>query len=125
VFVTISGRCLSHQQQCTVENAYGNIPQDFLTRHQWLERLLADKTMTMLAASAEDIEDELADPMMLFTRMIAEATTLLLGKAMQSVSWNYQDVIIEYDEKVNEAAQKLSQLSNKLSEFGYYKVSVT
>jgi hypothetical protein len=123
VFITISGRCLSHQQQCTVEKAYGNIPQDFLTRHQWLERLLAEKTKTTLAASSDDLDDELADPMLLFTHMVAQATTLLLGKAMGSVSLNYQEITSGYEKKVSEAAQRMSHLSEKLSELGYFKVS--
>jgi hypothetical protein len=123
IFITISGRCLSHQQQCTVEKAYGNIPQDYLTRHQWLERLLAEKTKTTLAASSDDLDDELADPMLLFTHMVAQATTLLLGKAMHSVSLGYQEITSGYEKKVSEAAQSMSHLSEKLSELGYFKVS--
>ena len=124
VLVTISGRCLAHQQQCTVDGAYGNMSQDFLTRHQWLESLLADKTRIILANTAGNADDEPADPMVLFTHMTAQATTLILGKAMQSVPWNYQDGTSAYDERVVEAAQQVSHLVERLAEFGYSKVSL-
>lgn len=89
--------------------------------------MLASKTKTMLAGSsndADDADDEGADPMLLFANMAAQATTLLLGKAMQSVLWNYEDFVTEYEQRANEAAQKLCDLSQKLAEFGYFKVSV-
>ncbi|KXX73818.1 Transcriptional activator protein acu-15 [Madurella mycetomatis] len=126
VLTTVSGRCLSHQQQCVVEQAYGNTPQDFLNRHRWLESMIASKTKTMLASSSNDADDadEAADPMLLFANMAAQATTLLLGKAMQSFLWNYEDLITEYEQRANEAARKLCSLSQKLAEFGYFKVSI-
>ena len=121
VLVTISGRCLSHQQQCIVERAYGNMPQDFLSRHQWLESLLAEKIEIMLASG--DVDDEPANPLLLFTSMAAQATTLLLAKAIQSVPWSHQDYGGGYEPRVIEAAQKVSQLSQRLAEFSYFKVS--
>ena len=99
------------------------MPQDFLARHQWLESILADTTKTMLSSSPDDPDDEPANPMLLFADMAAQATTLLLGKAMQPVSWHNQDFIDGYEQKALEAAQKISQLSQKLAEFGYSKVS--
>ncbi|KAF2204950.1 hypothetical protein GQ43DRAFT_453446 [Delitschia confertaspora ATCC 74209] len=123
ILVTISGRCLSHHQQCVVERAYGNMLQDFLARHQWLESLLSDKIKNLLALSSScDVDDEPTDPMLLFTHMAAHATTLLLGKAIQSVPWNYQDLASSYEKRVLEAAQNISQLSQKLAEFGYFKM---
>lgn len=122
VLMTISGRCLSHHQQCIVERAYGNTPQDFLTRHQWLESILADKIKMMLDGSSGDPDDERADPMLLFTNMAAQATTLLLGKAMQSVPWNCEEVISGFEQRALEAAQKVCHLSQSLTEFGTFKI---
>ncbi|KAK5656796.1 hypothetical protein OQA88_4344 [Cercophora sp. LCS_1] len=122
VLMTISGRCLSHQQQCIVERAYGNMPQDFVTRHKWLEGILATKTKTMLASPYDDPDDELLDPMRLFASMGAHATTLLLGKAMQSVAWSCEDFVGGYEQRATEASQELCRLSQKLAEFGYFKI---
>ncbi|KAK3995179.1 hypothetical protein QBC44DRAFT_320644 [Cladorrhinum sp. PSN332] len=127
VLATISGRCLSHLQQCTVDKAYGTMPQDFLTRHQWLENVLANKIKSLLTESpdADDMSDESAcglGPMLLFTNMMAQATTLLLAKVMQSVVWNYEDFINGYEQRAVEAAQELCRLSKKLAEYGYFKM---
>lgn len=120
VLATISGRCLSHQQQCQVEHAYGDTSQGFATRHQWLENLLAVNIKTMLGGLSGNMEDEEpTDPLLLFTSMMAQATVLSLGKAMQ----DYRALTPEYEQKVQSAAKSVDQLAKKLSQFGPYKVS--
>ncbi|KAJ5764572.1 hypothetical protein N7533_003253 [Penicillium manginii] len=122
VLITISGRCLSHQQQCIVENAYGGIPQDFLTRHQWLETILMSKGKMMFDFVSADLDEELADPMLLFTNMAAQATTLLLGRTMQSTLCNYESLISGFEERAMKAAEKISHLCQGLEEYGHFKV---
>lgn len=121
VLFTISGRCLSHQQQCVVERAYGDMAQDFLARHQWLDGILTDKTKMMLTGCSGD-PDEPAEPMLLFTDMAAQATALVLSKAMQSVPRNHQAVVTEYEQRAIQAARNISQFSERLAEFSYFKV---
>ncbi|THC89035.1 hypothetical protein EYZ11_011520 [Aspergillus tanneri] len=117
VLMTISGRCLSHQQQCIVERAYGGIPQDFLTRHQWLESIVTSKGKTMLDCVSDDLDGELTDPMLLFTNMAAQATTLLLGRTMQSALYNYESLISGFEERAMEAAQKILHLCQRLGQY--------
>ncbi|EAU36719.1 predicted protein [Aspergillus terreus NIH2624] len=122
VVMTISGRCLSHQQQCMVERAYGGMPQDFITRHQWLEGILMSKGKAIVDCISNDLDDELTDPMLLFTNMAAHATTLLLGMTMQTGLCNYESLISGFEERATEAAQKILHLCQRLNECGYFKV---
>lgn len=123
IVMTISGRCLAHQQQCVVERAYGGMPQDFLTRHQWLEGILTSKGKTIVDCVSDELGDEPTDPMLLFTNMAAQATTLLLGRTMQSSSLcDYENLISGFEQRASEAAQKILHLCHGLDECGYFKV---
>ncbi|KAK4464462.1 hypothetical protein QBC42DRAFT_295095 [Cladorrhinum samala] len=136
VLATISGRCLSHLQQSSVEKVNGTMPQDFLTRHQWLENALANKMKSLFPECSHGDDDHVDDhrmsdesawchglrPMLLFTNMMAQATTILLAKVMQSVVWNYDEFVNGYEQRAVEAAHELWRLSKKLGEYGYFKV---
>ncbi|KAF2151099.1 hypothetical protein K461DRAFT_166727 [Myriangium duriaei CBS 260.36] len=123
ILVTISGRCLSHQQQGSVERLYGNVNEEFWERHQWLDGILTSKIQSMLALSGH--ESEPAEPMALFTNMMAHATTLSLYMAMRSVdcgSGKYHDIVRDYEKRAVRSAHEITTLSKRLVELNYYKV---
>jgi hypothetical protein len=126
VLATICGRSLSHRQQCTVERVYGNISQDFWSRHQWLDSILSQKIQVLSLTEAYPCE--VLDPIPLFTNMTAQATVLSLRKAIRSVQWNsddYRTIINDYEARALLAAQQIVALSEALAHLSYFKASVS
>jgi hypothetical protein len=124
ILVTICGRALSHNQVSIVERVYGNASLDFWLRHAWLDSMLT-KIIEGLSLNYPTVS-VVADPMLLFTIMVAQSTVIYLCKIMESLAWEteeYQATVIEYQKRALWAAQEIARLSKEHEHISYFKAS--
>nr|POF21854.1 asperfuranone cluster transcription factor afoa [Quercus suber] len=122
VLATISGRCLTHQQQCTVEAVHGNTTQSQFARYEWLSSILSAKTKTVLDEGVDEFEES-EQPMSLFNKMVAHASTLLLAKSVGLEPRNIEEgTLDDREQNALRAAQKIAEFSQRLAELSYFKV---
>jgi hypothetical protein len=65
------------------------------------------------------------DPMLLFTRIFAQAAILSLRKMTQLIAWqanDYGDMLAQGEEKASVAAEEIARLSQYLSQLNFLKV---
>lgn len=84
ILVTICGRGLSHSQLSMVERVYGNAFLGFWLRHEWLDSILT-KRIESLSPNYPTVS-VVADPMLLFTIIVAQTTVIYLCKIMESLT---------------------------------------
>ncbi|KAI4286649.1 MAG: hypothetical protein L6R35_004094, partial [Caloplaca aegaea] len=83
VLANISGRALSHRHQSLVENLYINMSQNTWDRHKWIGDELTER-IALLSVKYAPASEQM-DPLLLFTRMVAQTTVLYLYKIMNSM----------------------------------------
>ena len=69
-----------------VDGVYGSNPQEFWSRHDWIDSALTTR-ISMLSLTYP-FQSEQMDPMLLFTKMIAQTTILCLHKIIESTTWD-------------------------------------
>ena len=122
ILATISGRALLHQHQSLVENIYANQSQDFWDRHEWISAILT-KRMQILSLKYPHASQH-ADPMLLFTSMVAQATVLYLYKVMEGVTpatAKNRALMMEYERCSFVAAQEIVYLTKTLAQLSCFK----
>lgn len=87
IFSTLLGRVLSHRKQSSVEQACGSPITEFWDRHLWLDNLLIQRIQFYQLMPNLDW----MDPMLLSTKMIAQAAVLFLRTATQLIAWQAHD----------------------------------
>ncbi|KAJ5548838.1 fungal-specific transcription factor domain-containing protein [Penicillium frequentans] len=121
IFSTLWGRVLTHQKQSSADQACGSPTTEFWDRHLWLDNLLVQRIqLHHLMPTLEWM-----DPMLLFTRMIAQAAVLSLRKATQLIAWqahDYGDMLARCEEKTSAAAQEIARLSQYLTQLNFLKI---
>ena len=125
ILATISGRALCHRHQSSVENLYVNVSQDFWSRHQWINAILMQR-MRILALKYPPASYH-ADPMLLFTNMMAQTTVLYLYKTMECVTPVTDEnraAIVDYERCSLLAAQEIVNLTKELTQLSCFKVRV-
>ncbi|KAJ5893423.1 fungal-specific transcription factor domain-containing protein [Penicillium taxi] len=121
IFSTLWGRVLSHQKQYCVKQACGSPITEFWGRHLWLDNLLTQRIQLHQIMPNLDW----MDPMLLFTRMIAQAAVLSLRKATQLIAWqahDYGDMLGHCEQKAENAAREIARLSQYLSQLNFLKI---
>ncbi|KAH8799820.1 fungal-specific transcription factor domain-containing protein [Xylogone sp. PMI_703] len=124
IMATIYGRTLSHYQVSTVEQIYGNGSQDFWLRHEWINGLLAQRLQNFsLNYSMVTI---LADPMLLFTYSLVQASILHLYKILEPLEEmeQYKNEVLEYQTRAMLAAQEIAHLAKEHTKTSYLKCHV-
>ncbi|EED13248.1 conserved hypothetical protein [Talaromyces stipitatus ATCC 10500] len=123
MLATICGRSLSHRHLSMVDGVYGSNPQEFWSRHEWIDSALVAR-ISMLSLSYP-FQAEHMDPMLLFTKMIAQTTILYLHKIIESTTWDspeYHSFILEYEQRSRMAAKETVELAKELTQLSYFKV---
>lgn len=123
ILLTLCGRCMSHQMQCSAERAYNTASPKAYQRHQWLHNIVSQKLQIVSSRMADD--DEPLDSMLLFTDMVLQVSVLLLSKAsesMRSDMCSNKDFAMDVKEQTELAAQSMSLLGQQLAQLGYFKV---
>lgn len=124
ILATICGRILAHRQQAVVENVYNSVPQDFRDRHSWLNKMLETR-IDLLVMNYPSTFD--SDCLLLFTKMLAQATVLYLCKSMEMMKWDTEEgkaTASTYKQRSLRAAQQIVSLSRSLAELSFLKVSI-
>ncbi|KAK3318199.1 fungal-specific transcription factor domain-containing protein [Apodospora peruviana] len=140
ILATICGRGLSHCQTSRVERAssYGSPSMDFWLRHEWLEGMLARRLDTLATSYPAA-----ADPMLLFTFMMAQATvvnlsnillettmnhtmmmTMMSTESQQQSSVSYGLVVEESRTRAMQAARDIARLVKAHEQIGYFKAHI-
>ncbi|OKL58352.1 hypothetical protein UA08_06013 [Talaromyces atroroseus] len=123
ILATICGRTISHKHLSMVDGMYGSNPQEFWSRHEWIDTALATR-ISMLSLTYP-FQPEHMDPMLLFTKMIAQTTILCLQKIIESTTWEtgeYNNLILEYEQRSRLAAKETVELAKELTHLSYFKV---
>ncbi|KFZ17735.1 hypothetical protein V502_04426 [Pseudogymnoascus sp. VKM F-4520 (FW-2644)] len=123
ILATICGRALAHGQQSAVEHVYGNVPEHFWDRHEWLDMMLMIRSNNLLQNYLPATQH--VDCMLLFTRMMAPTAVLYLCKVIESVAWEteeYSGAIAEFKQRSLVAAQEVVGLTRSISHLSYFKV---
>ncbi|GIK07671.1 hypothetical protein Aspvir_003337 [Aspergillus viridinutans] len=121
IFVTICGRCISHEQQAGVELVYGNGSTGFWDRHQWLRSLL---TRNIAALTRVPITSQnTSDPMRVFAHMVAHTTLIYLYNISKSLpSGGIEPVIMpDFEQEALAAAMEIVNLTRVLDELSIFK----
>ncbi|KAL2802925.1 fungal-specific transcription factor domain-containing protein [Aspergillus granulosus] len=124
VVATISGRALSHRNQCLAEDLYFSAAEDFWNRHQWINAILTQRMEAFAAKSPLEMQQQ-ADPMLLFISLMWQTIILHLYQTMACVipsNDEKRDLITEYKKRSSAAAQEIVDLTNKLSHLNSLKV---
>ncbi|CRG91749.1 putative transcriptional regulatory protein C777,02 [Talaromyces islandicus] len=123
ILATLCGRSLSHQHLSMVDGIYGTNPQEFWGRHEWIDAALS--TRISILSLTYPFQLEHMDPMLLFTKMIAQATILCMQKIIESIAWDsddYAGLILEYEQRARLAAKEIVELAKALTHLSYFKV---
>jgi hypothetical protein len=125
IFVTICGRCISHEQQAGVELVYGNGSSGFWDRHQWLHSLLTRNIGALTWAPVPS--QNTADPMRVFAHMVAHTTLIYLYNISKSLpSESIKPVIMpDYQQDALAAAMEIVNLTRVLDELSIFKVTLS
>lgn len=113
VLATISGRCSPHQRHNDLERPQGNLTEDLQRRHQWLDRTLSLQ-IAKISAATDDEENMPNETMMIFTTMMALATSLSQYTDLTSTTCD--------EAKAFESVHHIVDLAQRLAEFSWYKV---
>ncbi|KAG0160806.1 hypothetical protein PDIDSM_8336 [Penicillium digitatum] len=120
IFSTLWGRVLSHRKQSSVGQACGSPITEFWDRHVWLDNLLLQRIQLYHLVPKLDW----MDPLLLFTRMIAQAAVLQLRAATELIPWqahDYGDLLAQCEHRASTAAQEIARLSQYLSQLSFLK----
>lgn len=123
ILATICGRILAHRQQAVVENVYNSMPQDFRDRHSWLNKMLETRIDLLVKNYSSPFD---SDCLLLFTKMLAQATVLYLCKSMEMMKWDTEEgkaTVSAYKQRSLRASQQIVSLSQSLAELSFLKVS--
>lgn len=125
VLVTISGRCSSHPRNDDLDRLSSQFTEELRRRHQLLDRTLSLQMAKILAA-ADDEENTPNETMLLFTTLMALATSLSqytnLSSGKQIVELPTNATRTD-DSKAFESVHHIVNLAQRLAEFSWYKVS--
>ncbi|KAL6232513.1 hypothetical protein BDW75DRAFT_217723 [Aspergillus navahoensis] len=124
VVATISGRALSHRNQCLAGDLYFSAAEDFWNRHQWINAILTQRMEAFSTKYPLDMQQQ-ADPMLLFISLMWRTIILHLYQTMACVipsNDEKRDLIMEYKKRSSAAAQEIVDLTNKLSHLNSLKV---
>lgn len=123
ILATICGRSLTHQHLYMADGIFGINPQDFWSRHEWIDTALSARISILSLTYPFQLEH--MDPMLLFTKMIAQATILCLQKTIESTVWDsdpYAGFVLEYEQRARIAAKEIVELAKALTHLSYFKV---
>ena len=126
VIAAINGRSLSHKQQGAVEETYGGTSDDFWQRHCWLDFLLNRFISSLM--DMDRMISETTEPMLLFQKMAAQATTIYLHNISISrmqeddekrdACWREESI-----QKCLSAAKEIAHLARAMMNLSYLTVS--
>ncbi|KAE8393611.1 fungal-specific transcription factor domain-containing protein [Aspergillus alliaceus] len=121
ILVTIAGRALTHHRVSAVESVYGNMPQDFWARHEWLYSMIS-RRIKNLAIDYPSIP-MIIDPMAMFTCMASQASVIYLCIIMESLAKDEASRarMVPYQERAFHAAQEIARLGREHERLGYFK----
>lgn len=125
VLVTISGRCSSYLRNDDHDRLSSQLTEELRRRHQILDRTLSLQMAKILAAT-DDEENTPNETMLLFTTLMALATSLSqytslsLGKQSVELPTNATGTD---DSKAFESVHHIVNLAQRLAEFSWYKVN--
>ncbi|KAI1252402.1 hypothetical protein MGN70_006977 [Eutypa lata] len=120
VFLTLWGRCiLVRQPRPLAEHMYSNDSLELWARYEWLDNVL-EKRRSRLAQSSP-IGAVLADPMLVFTFMVADIIKIHLMNSLQSKSAStvlpHQVLAEAHGERAAEAAREIALLAKTTHPF--------
>lgn len=126
VFLTLWGRCvLVRQPRPLAEHMYSNDSLELWARYEWLDNVL-EKRRSRLAQSSP-IGAVLADPMLVFTFMVADIIKIHLMNSLQSKSAStvlpHQVLAEAHGERAAEAAREIALLAKTVSQLSCFKAS--
>lgn len=124
VLATISGRCSSHLRNTELDRQPSNLSEELRQRHQWLDKTLSSQITKILAAT-DDEETMPNETMILFTTMMALATSLSQHASLSAQKQDSELAVhaIRPDEaKAFESVHHIADLAQRLAEFSWYKV---
>lgn len=126
VFLTLWGRCiLVRQPRPLAEHMYSNDSLELWARYEWLDNVL-EKRRSRLAQSSP-IGAVLADPMLVFTFMVADIIKIHLMNSLQSKSastvLSHQVLAEAHGERAAEAAREIALLAKTVSQLSCFKAS--
>ncbi|KAL4819970.1 fungal-specific transcription factor domain-containing protein [Aspergillus spinulosporus] len=124
VVATISGRALSHRNQCLAGELYFSAVDDFWNRHQWINAILTQRMEAFSVKYPLDMQQQ-TDPMLLFISLMWRTIILHLYQTMACVVPSHdekRDLVTEYKKRSSAAAQEIVDLTNKLSHLNSLKV---
>ncbi|KAH8800166.1 hypothetical protein F5884DRAFT_890900 [Xylogone sp. PMI_703] len=124
IMATIYGRTLSHYQVSIVEQIYGSGSQDFWLRHEWINGLLTQRLANFSLNYSK--VTMLADPMLLFTFSLGQASILHLYKILEPLEEmeQYRNKVLEYQKRAMLAAQEIAHLAKEHTKTSYLKCHV-
>lgn len=125
VFVALFGRIQSHRHQCSMESVYGNVPQDFWDRHDWLNLLVTQRMEAMTPHTSLSSSSKRVEPILAFGRMMAHGTIVALCQAMDSMMWtgdDYRSVINDFQLRALTAAREILLQAKSLDGSSLFKV---
>jgi len=124
ILATLGGRALSHRHQSLVETLYVNTSEDFWSRHRYIHTTLSRRLEAL--SSNYTCHSQHADPMLLFTCMMAQTTVLHLQKLIEE-AWpaiDQSDAAVAESMRVSlVAAQEVVKLTKMLSQISFLKVA--
>lgn len=123
ILATLCGRVLAHDQQTNVEQIYGNTLEHFWERQFWLGDSLKARADGMMLNYPTPYCS--ADPMLIFTNMVAQTAVLYLWKVMDRINWDddeYATLVTAFKEQSLFSALEILNLSRSLANLGYFKV---
>lgn len=123
LLATICGRSLSHRHLSIVGAMYGSNPQEFWNRHEWIDSALT--TRISMLSLFYPFQSQYMDPMLLFTKMIAQTAVLCLYNAIETSIWTapeYNSLVVEYEKRSRIAAKETVELAKELTHLTYFKV---
>lgn len=113
-----------HQQQGVVEHTQGLRSLPFWDRQQQLDARLEQALKGMSLDDPYTLIFQ--DPMVYFTVLAAQASTLMLFKSCRTAPWGMEDTTndaAQHEQRAVVAAQQMTTLSKALIELSYFKVS--
>jgi hypothetical protein len=118
IFSSLWGRIVSYQHR------YDNdMENGFWLSHRWLAETLKHRASMLLKSWS--LSNSRADPLLLFTNLIAHGAIMKLGELTMSIPWSsdeYQHASLQYTEMTNKAAQDIVDLASSFSKAGIFKV---
>jgi hypothetical protein len=122
MLATIYGRILAHHQSSAIGRAYGVSNQEFWLRHDWLDGLLDQRSVSLaLNCGSTSIS---SDPMLLLCHMVLNMMRIHLCKALEPFldDLSCANKVKQYQDRAIVAAREIARLTKEHAVLGIFKV---